>query len=108
MERASSGHREGILESNREMQGKTYSSKPLVARPQLCLDARVRPAALQDLVAVIDPSLGGALAKIDLLALVSAREGIEVDAGKKEIVISRRFLMERSHSFLVGMWPASV
>jgi hypothetical protein len=89
---------ESACHQTRKVQDRTYGSEPLVARPQLGLDARVRPAALQDLVAVVDPSLGGGLAETDLLAFVAAREGIEVDSGKKKSVISRRFLMERSRS----------
>lgn len=38
-----------------------------------------RLLALQDGVAPLDPALGGGLAQIDLLALVAAGEGVEMD-----------------------------
>lgn len=58
----------------------TYSSQPLVASPELGLDARVRAAAAEDSLAVLDPPLRGALSEVDLLALMPAGEGVEVDA----------------------------
>ena len=66
-------------EKEKQTQKNTYSSQLLVACPELRLVPRVRPAAHQDLLAPIDPPLCRRLSEVDLLALVSACVGVEID-----------------------------
>jgi hypothetical protein len=62
----------------------TYSPQLLIARPQLRLVPRVRPAAHEDLVPPFDPALRRRLPEVDLLSFVSARVRVEVDSGKRQ------------------------
>jgi len=68
----------------------TNLSELLVAGPQLRLLRRVRPTALEDRVSPFDPSLGGGLAEVDLLALVAAGEGVQVDSLGPGSSVTRR------------------
>jgi hypothetical protein len=51
----------------------------LVAGTQLCLVLGGGLPALQDGVAPLDPALSGGLAQVNLLTLMAAGEGVEVD-----------------------------
>lgn len=63
------------------MEGRTHGAQVLVARGQLRLVPRVRPAAHEDLLAPLDPALCRRLAQVDLLSLVPARVRVEEDPG---------------------------
>ena len=78
--RGSDGGREEVTgrrgEKKRAREKQTYRQELVVAGPQLRLMRRVRLAALEDRVPPLDPSLGGGLAEVDLLALVAAGVGV--------------------------------
>lgn len=59
-----------------EGSGDTHNSQLLVVGSHGAPVARVRPPAAQDLRPALGPPLGGRLAEVDLLALVSPREGV--------------------------------
>src|SRR4051794_11323590 len=71
-----------------EKKDKTYGTELLVDGSELGRVSRVRLAAHQDLVSPLDPSLSRHLAKIDLLAFVSARVGIECNPKVPSVSVS--------------------
>lgn len=65
--------------TTREREG-TYIPQVVITGPELRLDCRRRAATLKDRLAALDPSLGGSLAEVDLLAFMTAGVGIEKDS----------------------------